>query len=78
MVGAAQSEDRKATAAGHVGLLRVREIVAMYRDPQLGGGGEVAARLMERDLEEAQQAMASGDVVRIVRAYAELKTWKGE
>ena len=57
---------------------RVREIVAMYRDPLLGGAGEPAARLMERDLQEAEQAMASGDVVRIVRAYAELKTWKGE
>ena len=57
---------------------RVRDIVTMYRDPALGGGGNATARLMERDLEEAEQAMASGDVVRIVRAYAELKTWKGE
>jgi hypothetical protein len=54
---------------------RVRELVTRYRDPMLGGAGEFAARMMEASLANADQAAISGDVVAILAAYEELKTW---
>ena len=55
---------------------RVRELVKLYRTPVLNGAGEIGARLMEAALSEAEQAMASGDVVRIVRAHQQLASFK--
>jgi hypothetical protein len=57
---------------------RVRELVKRYRDPLLNGAGEMAAQLMEASLRRAERATASGDVVEIVRAYAELKEWSDD
>lgn len=55
---------------------RVRKLVRLYRDASLGGAGEIAATLMEGSLKRAEQAMAGGDVVEIVRAYEDLRTWE--
>lgn len=55
---------------------RVRELVKRYRLPIMGGAGELAARLMELILKEADEAMASGDVLRIVVAYQKLRGCK--
>jgi hypothetical protein len=57
---------------------RVRELVKRYRDPMLNGAGEMAAQLMEASLRRAERARASGDVVEIVRAYAELREWSDD
>jgi hypothetical protein len=54
---------------------RVRELVKQYRDPMLGGAGECAARMMEQSLATAEKAAISGDVVAILAAYQDLKTW---
>ena len=45
----------------------------LYRDPYLKGAGEKAALMTEADLDNAVKALASGDVVRIRRAYHTLK-----
>lgn len=54
---------------------RVRNLVTRYRDPLLKGAGELTAQLMEMSLRRAEAAMASGDVVAIIRAYQDLKEW---
>ena len=69
------------TTVGHdmpVQQARVRNLVTRYRDPILKGAGELTAQLMERDLRYAEQAMASGDVVQIVRAYKALTEWSDD
>ena len=50
---------------------RVREVLGHYRD--IGPSGAFGAAMIEQALREADAAMASGDVVRIVRSFAELK-----
>jgi hypothetical protein len=52
---------------------RVRELILQYRDPMLGGAGVFAATMMENSLREADQAVMSGDVVAMLRAYEDLK-----
>jgi hypothetical protein len=52
---------------------RVRELIRQYRDPKLGGCGELAARMMEASLQIADKAVMSGDVVRMIQAYEDLK-----
>ncbi len=52
---------------------RVRELILQYRDPMLGGSGVFAAAMMENSLREADQAVMSGDVVAMLRAYEDLK-----
>jgi hypothetical protein len=51
---------------------RVRELIRRYRDPILGGCGELAARMMEVALQEADQAIMSGDIARMIQAHKEL------
>lgn len=46
---------------------RCREALESYR--QIGPPGAFAAAMIEQTLQEADAAMASGDIVRIVRAY---------
>ncbi len=55
---------------------RVREIIIMYRDPSLRGSGELAARMMELSLRNADAAVMSGDVVAMLAAYEDLR-WYG-
>lgn len=52
---------------------RVRELITQYRDPILKGTGELAARMMELSLQEADKAVMSGDVVAMIAAYQDLK-----
>ena len=54
-------------------IARVTKILTLYRDPYLKGAGEKAALMTEADLDNAVKALASGDVVRIRRAYHTLK-----
>lgn len=56
---------------------RVRRLIAQYRDPILGGVGEIAARMMESALQGADEAMISGDVQAMILAYEDLKGFTG-
>ena len=58
-------------------MARVRELIVMLRDPMLRGSGEIAARLMELDLQAADKAVMSGDVGAMIKAHETLKEWKG-
>jgi hypothetical protein len=53
---------------------RVRELIALYRS--IGPAGDFGAYLMEIALREADQAVMSGDVVAMIRAYEELKSFE--
>lgn len=54
---------------------RVRKLVQMYRDPLLNGAGEIAARMMEQSLKEAELAVMSGDLRKMIVAYQDLKEY---
>jgi hypothetical protein len=53
---------------------RVREVLGHYRE--IGPAGQFGAAMIEADLREADEAMASGDVVRILRSYETLRDIK--
>lgn len=53
---------------------RVRELLVEYK--ALGPVGGFGAMMIERDLKEADAAVMSGDVVRMIRAYEALKGCK--
>lgn len=38
-------------------------------------GGQIAAAMMRADLDQAQRALASGDVVEMIRVYESLKEY---
>lgn len=50
---------------------RCRELLKLYHE--IGPHGTFAAAMIEASLREADEAIASGDVVRIIRAYTRLK-----
>lgn len=50
---------------------RCREVLGHYKE--IGPVGAFGAAMIEATLREADAAMASGDVVRIVRAFAAMK-----
>lgn len=50
---------------------RVREVLSQYH--AIGPNGAFGAMMIEADLRAADEALASGDVVRILRAYQTLK-----
>jgi hypothetical protein len=54
---------------------RVREILGHYKE--IGPAGMFGAAFIEADLREADQAVMSGDVVRMIRAYEKLKEIEG-
>jgi hypothetical protein len=54
---------------------RVREILGHYKE--IGPAGVFGAAFIEADLREADQAVMSGDVVRMIRAYEKLKEITG-
>jgi hypothetical protein len=54
---------------------RVREILGHYTE--LGPVGMFGASFIEADLREADAAVMSGDVVRMIRAYEKLKGIEG-
>ena len=52
-------------------MARVREILGHYKE--IGPVGMFGAAFIEADLREADQAVMSGDVVRMLQAYEKLK-----
>ncbi len=50
---------------------RVRSLVSDYRE--IGPAGQFAIIMMEQSLRAADQAVISGDVVAMIRAYEDLK-----
>lgn len=54
---------------------RVKEIVKIYRQPELKGAGEIAARLMEVDIKKAEMATIEQDTVEMLRSYYILKEY---
>lgn len=56
-------------------MARVREVLGHYRE--IGAAGMFGAAFIEQDLREADNAVMSGDVVRMIKAYETLKGIKG-
>lgn len=54
---------------------RLRMLIQRYRDPDLMGAGELAARLIENDLREADKAAMSGDLSAMIVAYKSMQSW---
>ncbi len=52
---------------------RVRDVIKVYRSIPTG---TIAAIWMERDLEEANTAITSGDTASMVRMLNKLRGWK--
>jgi len=52
---------------------RVRELINIYRDSILKGAGELAALMMEQSLQKADKAIISGDIVKMIQCYKDLK-----
>jgi molybdopterin converting factor small subunit len=52
-------------------MTRVRRLIPMYQS--IGPAGGFAIMMMNRALDEAQKALAEGDVVAMIRAYEDLK-----
>lgn len=50
---------------------RVRAVLQLYKD--LGPAGAFGAMMIEQTLQQADEAMASGDIVRILQAYEALR-----
>ncbi|HWV44910.1 MAG TPA: hypothetical protein VN039_02605 [Nitrospira sp.] len=50
---------------------RVRVVLGHYKE--IGPAGMFGAAFIEQDLREADAAVASGDVIRMMRSYAKLK-----
>lgn len=50
---------------------RCRELLSQYK--AIGPAGMIGAALIEQALRRADQAVMSGDVVAMIRAYEELK-----
>lgn len=53
-------------------IRRLRKAKEIYRDLP-NGVGLIAMGLIEIELRKAEEALSSGDVIRIVQAYAALK-----
>lgn len=51
---------------------RVREVLGIYKS--IGPAGTFAAMLIEQDLQAADRAVISGDLVSMLRAYEKLKS----
>lgn len=52
-------------------MARVRTVLGHYRE--IGPVGMFGAALIEQDLREADQAVMSGDVIRMLQAFEKLK-----
>ena len=53
---------------------RVRELIPMYES--IGPAGAFAVAMIKASLRAADQAVMSGDVVQMIRAYNDLKEYK--
>ena len=56
-------------------IKRVKEIVEIYRKPELKGVGEFAAKMMEVDIKKAEQANIEQDTVEMIKSYYVLKEY---
>ena len=54
-------------------IARVTVLLGHYRE--IGPAGQVGAYFIETDLAEANQAIVSGDVVRMLQAYKRLQEY---
>lgn len=54
---------------------RVRELAAQY-DALPGGAGRFGAFLMRHEIQQAERALGSGDVVEMMRAYKALEEFE--
>jgi len=52
-------------------MARVRKVLGYYQE--IGPAGMIGAAFIEQDLREADEAVMSGDVVRMMRAYRKLQ-----
>ncbi len=52
-------------------MARVREVLGLYRE--IGPAGAFGAMGIEQKLRQADQAVMSGDIVAMLRAYQDLK-----
>ena len=57
-------------------IARVRELIIQYNDPMLNGSGKLAAMMMENSLREADQAMITGDLQKMIVCYEDLKGYE--
>ncbi|MGV8822975.1 hypothetical protein [Methylibium petroleiphilum] len=53
---------------------RVREVLGYYKE--IGPAGMIGAAFIEQDLRQADQAVMSGDVIAMLKAYETLKQIK--
>lgn len=56
-------------------MTRVRNLIPIYAS--IGSAGGPAIFMMNMALDEAQRALAAGDVVAMMRAYEDLKGFHG-
>lgn len=56
-------------------IARVTKLIALYATLE-GGAGRFAIAMMQRAIKSAGDAMVSGDVVAMVRAYDDLKGFR--
>ena len=52
-------------------MARVREVLGHYKE--IGSAGMFGAAMIEQSLRQADEAVISGDIVAILRAYEDLK-----
>lgn len=55
---------------------RVREIIKEYEMPELKGAGIFAATMMKQSIAKAENSIRSNDVIKMLRAYSELKEYE--
>lgn len=55
-------------------MTRVRALIPLYQS--IGPAGGFAIMMMNRALDEAQKALAEGDVIAMLRVYEDLKGFK--
>lgn len=55
-------------------MARVREVLGHYKE--IGPAGKWGAAMIEQSLRMADEAVISGDIVAILRAYEDLKSIK--
>ena len=56
-------------------MARVREILGHYKE--IGPAGAFGAAMIEKSLSDADKAVIGGDIVAMVRAYADLQEITG-
>jgi len=56
-------------------MARVREVQGLYKD--IGPAGAFGAAMIERDLQAADKAVMSGDVIEMIRALNILREIQG-